>query len=137
VWRWDGYTIRAGPPPAATVRLTQRNRLLKLRDEGARADAAAAEARAAQEAAQAADRAGLAEEQTARNARRDAEQAAERRRQAATALDARAAAAERRASRPNSRRPNLRKSRRTRLWPRSAPKPRACRTSPPCAPPSS
>jgi chromosome segregation protein len=98
VWRWDGYTIRAGTPTAATVRLTQRNRLLTLRDEGGRADAAAAEARAAQEAAQAADRAGLAEEQTARNARRDAEQAAERRRQAATALDARAEAAEARAS---------------------------------------
>jgi chromosome segregation protein len=98
VWRWDGYTIRAGTPTAATVRLTQRNRLLKLRDEGARADTSAAEARAAQEAAQAADRAGLAEEQAARTARRDAEQAAERLRQAATALAARAAAAEARLS---------------------------------------
>ena len=98
VWRWDGYTIRAGTPTAATVRLTQRNRLLKLGDEGARADAAAGEARAAQEAAQAADRAGLAEEQAARNARRDAEQAAERLRQAATGLAARAAAAEARLS---------------------------------------
>ena len=98
VWRWDGYTIRAGTPTAATVRLTQRNRLLKLRGEGARADAAAAEARTAQEAAQAAERAGLAEEQTARNARREAEQAAERLRQGATALAARAAAAEARLS---------------------------------------
>ena len=98
VWRWDGYTIRAGTPTAATVRLTQRNRLLKLRDEGARADAAATEARTAQEAAQAADRAGLAEEQSARTARRDAEQAAERLRQTATALAARAAAAEARLS---------------------------------------
>jgi chromosome segregation protein len=98
VWRWDGYTIRAGTPTAATVRLTQRNRLLKLRDEGARADAAACEARAAQEAAQAADRAGLAEEQAARNARREGEQTAERLRQAATALAARASAAEARLS---------------------------------------
>jgi chromosome segregation protein len=98
VWRWDGYTIRAGTPTAATVRLTQRNRLRKLRDEGARADAVAAEARAAQEAAQAADRAALAEEQAARNARRDAEQAAERLRQAAASLAARAAAAEARLS---------------------------------------
>ncbi|WP_419760051.1 chromosome segregation protein SMC [Acidisoma sp.] len=98
VWRWDGYTIRAGTPTPATVRLTQRNRLRKLRDEGARADAAAAAARAVQEAAQAADRAGLAEEQAARNARRDAEQAAERLRQTATALAARAAAAEARLS---------------------------------------
>ena len=94
VWRWDGYTIRAGTPTAATVRLTQRNRLRRLRDEGAQADAAAAEAQTAQEMAQAGDRAGLAEEQAARMARREAEQAAERLRQAATALAARAAAAE-------------------------------------------
>jgi chromosome segregation protein len=94
VWRWDGYTVRAGTPTAATVRLTQRNRLLKLRDDGAAADAAATETRAAQDAAQAADRAGLAEEQAARTARRDAEQSAERLRQAATALAARATAAE-------------------------------------------
>ncbi|MBW4021765.1 MAG: AAA family ATPase [Proteobacteria bacterium] len=94
VWRWDGYTIRAGTPTAATVRLTQRNRLRKLRVEGERADAVAAEARAAQDAAQAADRAGLAEEQAARAARREAEQATERLRHAATALTARAAAAE-------------------------------------------
>jgi chromosome segregation protein len=94
VWRWDGYTIRAGTPTAATVRLTQRNRLLKLRDDGARADTAAAEARTAQDTAQAADRAGLAEEQVARTARRDAEQATERLRNIASALAARAAAAE-------------------------------------------
>ena len=98
VWRWDGYTIRAGTPTPATVRLTQRNRLRKLQTDGARADAAAAEARAAQESAQAADRAGLAEEQAARNARRESEQAAERLRQTATALAARAAAAEARLS---------------------------------------
>jgi chromosome segregation protein len=94
VWRWDGYTIRAGTPTSATVRLTQRNRLLKLREEATRADAAAAEARAAQEAAQAADRTGLAEEQAARTARRDAEQAAERLRNTAATLVARAAAAD-------------------------------------------
>jgi chromosome segregation protein len=98
VWRWDGYTIRAGTPTAATVRLTQRNRLLKLREDGARADAAAQETRAAQESAQAAERAGLAEEQSARAARRDAEHAAERLRNAASALTARAAAAEARLS---------------------------------------
>ncbi len=49
VWRWDGYTIRAGTPTAAAVRLQQRNRLSVLeRDlaaasqnaETARADAA-------------------------------------------------------------------------------------------------
>ena len=30
VWRWDGYTIRAGTPTAAAVRLQQRNRLSVL-----------------------------------------------------------------------------------------------------------
>ena len=32
VWRWDGYTIRAGTPTSAAVRLRQRNRLNGLRD---------------------------------------------------------------------------------------------------------
>ncbi len=31
VWRWDGYTIHAGTPTAAAVRLQQRNRLAALR----------------------------------------------------------------------------------------------------------
>ncbi len=94
VWRWDGYTVKAGTPTAATVRLTQRNRLRKLREDGAAADQAASEARAVQEAAQATDRATVAEEQAARQARRDADQAAERLRTTAAALATRAAAAE-------------------------------------------
>ncbi|GAB0113136.1 chromosome segregation protein SMC [Acidisoma sp. C75] len=98
VWRWDGYTIKPGTPTAATVRLTQRNRLRRLRDEGALADQAAAEAKAAQDAAQAADRASLTEEQAARAARREADQAAERLRNTAAALATRAAAAEARLS---------------------------------------
>ncbi len=31
VWRWDGYTVRAGAPTAAAVRLSQRNRLAEIR----------------------------------------------------------------------------------------------------------
>ena len=31
IWRWDGYTIRAGMPTQAAVRLQQRNRLSALR----------------------------------------------------------------------------------------------------------
>ena len=46
VWRWDGYTIRAGTPTAAAVRLQQRNRLRKLRAALAEAEHAAAEAEA-------------------------------------------------------------------------------------------
>jgi chromosome segregation protein len=33
VWRWDGYTIRAGAPLAAAVRLSQRNRLAEIRQQ--------------------------------------------------------------------------------------------------------
>jgi len=50
LWRWDGYTVRAGTPAAATTRLRQRNRLAGLRTRLAAADAVAAEARACQSA---------------------------------------------------------------------------------------
>jgi chromosome segregation protein len=33
VWRWDGYTMRAGAPSTAAVRLSQRNRLAELRHQ--------------------------------------------------------------------------------------------------------
>jgi len=33
VWRWDGYTMRAGAPSSAAVRLSQRNRLAELRQQ--------------------------------------------------------------------------------------------------------
>ena len=33
IWRWDGYTIRAGTPTQAAVRLRQRNRLAALREQ--------------------------------------------------------------------------------------------------------
>ena len=33
VWRWDGYTMRAGAPSTAAVRLSQRNRLAELRQQ--------------------------------------------------------------------------------------------------------
>src|SRR5476651_2200348 len=40
VWRWDGYTVRAGAPTPAAVRLSQRNRLAEIR---AQIDGVAAE----------------------------------------------------------------------------------------------
>lgn len=43
-WRWDGYTVSAGAPTAATLRLQQRNRLEDLNAELAVADEAALEA---------------------------------------------------------------------------------------------
>ena len=61
LWRWDGFSVRAGAPTAAAARLAQRNRLADLQVEQAEAEAplrrlreayeqAAREARAAEEA---------------------------------------------------------------------------------------
>ena len=93
VWRWDGYTIRAGTPTAAAIRLQQRNRLAELRQDLAAAEAAAAQARATRQAADQAEREATAAEIQARTARREAEARTDRARQAATALVAQADAA--------------------------------------------
>ena len=50
VWRWDGYTMRAGAPTAAAVQLSQRNRLADIRQQ---IDLAAAEQADAQSRADA------------------------------------------------------------------------------------
>ncbi|MFI4999928.1 MAG: chromosome segregation protein SMC [Reyranellales bacterium] len=63
VWRWDGYTMRAGAPSTAAVRLSQRNRIAEIRQQ---IDAIAAE--------QAAEQARLDAEAGALAAARDAEQ---------------------------------------------------------------
>ena len=78
IWRWDGYTVRAGTQTAAAVRLQQRNRLATLGAALREAEAETAAARDARQAADLADRDATAAEQRARAARRDAEQAAER-----------------------------------------------------------
>ena len=91
VWRWDGYTILAGTPTAATVRLQQRNRLTGLAARLADAQTAASASRAARIGADAAATAATAAEQAARTARRDAEQTVERARAAAASLTAQAA----------------------------------------------
>ncbi len=91
VWRWDGYTILAGTPTAAAVRLQQRNRLNGLRTRLAEAEAEATAARQARTDADAAATAAANAEQQARNARREAEQAIERTRSAANALSHQAA----------------------------------------------
>jgi chromosome segregation protein len=94
VWRWDGYTIHAGTPTAAAVRLQQRNRLADLRTRLEAASAEAEEARSARTAAESACRTADAEDQRARTARREAEQRLERARSAVAALAAQAATAE-------------------------------------------
>ncbi len=73
IWRWDGYTIRAGTPTAAAVRLRQRNRLTVLRHTHADAEQKAVTANAAQQAAEHLARSAALDEQTARTARREAE----------------------------------------------------------------
>ena len=90
VWRWDGYTIRAGTPTAAAVRLQQRNRLSMLRGNLADAEARASVAREAYVAAYGTEQDATVGEQRARAARREAEHAAERARVAAQGLQAQA-----------------------------------------------
>ena len=93
IWRWDGYTIRAGTPTAAAVRLQQRNRLAGLRARLTAAEQAADAARKARAEAEIAAQAATASEQQARTLRRDAEQALERGRAALTSLRNQAATA--------------------------------------------
>lgn len=86
IWRWDGYTIRAGTPTQAAVRLQQRNRLMGLRTRLTAAEQVAAEARAARATAEAASQAAVTAEQTARTGRREWEQKLERARASLTSL---------------------------------------------------
>jgi chromosome segregation protein len=88
VWRWDGYTVRAGAASEAAVRLKQRNRLAELeRERNATRDAANA-ARELRVAAETAEREARANEAKVREARRAAETAArEARRQAELRFD--------------------------------------------------
>ncbi len=93
IWRWDGYTIRAGTPTAAAVRLQQRNRLsgLRTRLQAAEQDAAAARQKRAE--AEAGSQAASQAENQARTTRRDAEQRLERARSRLAALRNQAATA--------------------------------------------
>ena len=93
VWRWDGYTIRAGTPTPAAVRLRQRNRLTGLREALAHAEQAAARAKAVLDAAAQTARAAALEEQSTRSSRRELEHRLERARAALTELRGQTAAA--------------------------------------------
>ncbi len=93
IWRWDGYTIRAGTPTQAAVRLLQRNRLIGLRTRLAAAEQEAGAARTARSAAETASQAAVTAEQTARNGRREWEQKLERTRASLTSLRNQAATA--------------------------------------------
>lgn len=101
VWRWDGYTVRAGATSEAAVRLQQRNRLVELeaaRDEATKAAQTAKEERQKAEAQERDARATEAKtrdahraaEALAREARRQAEQRFDRARNEAIRLSAEA-----------------------------------------------
>jgi chromosome segregation protein len=94
VWRWDGYTIQAGTPTAAAVRLQQRNRLAGLRTRQNEAEQQAAAASAVRAAAEAADRVARTEAEAAeRTARARAESIERDGRAAAEAVEKQARAA--------------------------------------------
>lgn len=93
IWRWDGYTIRAGTPTPAAVRLRQRNRLTVLREALSGAEQDAERANAAREAAEHLARAAALDEQSARTVRREAERRLEQAHAAFTLLRTQAATA--------------------------------------------
>lgn len=94
VWRWDGYTIQAGTPTAAAVRLQQRNRLAALRTQQNGAEQQAAATIAARAAAETADRAARTEAEAAeRTAHAQAESIERAARAAAEVLEKQARAA--------------------------------------------
>jgi chromosome segregation protein len=90
VWRWDGYTVRAGAKSEAAVRLAQRNRLAVLERERSAARQQAETVRAARLQAEQAEREARAAETTARETRRTAEQRFDRARNEAIRLTAEA-----------------------------------------------
>ena len=99
LWRWDGFTARAGTPTPAATRLAQRNRLTEIKAAHAEADARADQAKNALDTAQDAARLAVEDESRARTESRAAEQALQDAREAETKLAQReAAAASRRAA---------------------------------------
>ena len=110
VWRWDGYTMRAGAPSTAAVRLSQRNRLAEIRlqidavaveqtAEQARVDAEAGWLTAARNAERACvEQARPHERGVAATARRKTEDAGEATRAAERAAQTAIAGAERAAT---------------------------------------
>ena len=93
IWRWDGYTIHAGTPTQAAVRLQQRNRLAVVRARLAAAEQAVVLARSQRDEAEKAAQDAASAEQRCRAARREAEQRQQRAVAAAAQLRSQAEAA--------------------------------------------
>ncbi|MCA0250600.1 MAG: AAA family ATPase [Proteobacteria bacterium] len=115
VWRWDGYTVRAGAPSTAAVRLSQRNRLaeIRLQIDGVVAEQTAEQARldaekiwlaAARDAEKTCvEQARAHERQIAEASRRKAQEAGEATRTAERASQSAISAAERDATQARDR----------------------------------
>ncbi len=115
VWRWDGYTMRAGAPSTAAVRLSQRNRLAEIRlqidgvvveqtAEQARVDAEKIWLAAARDAEKTCvEQARAHERQIAEGSRRKAQEAGEATRAAERASQSAISAAERNATQARDR----------------------------------
>jgi chromosome segregation protein len=93
LWRWDGYTILAGTPMAASVRLQQRNRLAVLQTELLEAEQVAVSAGEGYRQAESDERIAVAAEQQARTSMRQADQTLERTRNMLALLRSQASAA--------------------------------------------
>ncbi len=82
LWRWDGFTARAGAPSAAAARLRQRNRLRELMAQIEDADLGVEEAEArAEQATASVEREMVAERQAREDVKRAEHEAAKQREQ--------------------------------------------------------
>ncbi|MFZ9484718.1 MAG: chromosome segregation protein SMC [Alphaproteobacteria bacterium] len=86
LWRWDGFTVRAGAPSAAALRLAQRNRLAELLPQRAATGAQLEGARTRMQAARQEEAAAAESERGARQGAREAQGRVEQARQAAARL---------------------------------------------------
>ncbi|MCW0235828.1 MAG: AAA family ATPase [Ferrovibrio sp.] len=68
LWRWDGFTVKAGAPTSASIKLEQRNRLADLREELRDLEGRLREAQAAYEEARRATEEAAVAERAARQA---------------------------------------------------------------------
>ena len=107
VWRWDGYTVRAGTPTTAAVRLQQRNRLARTRTQRDQAAGTAAAARATFDTAQHLEREATASLARCRQVQDAAQTTLGRARTAAAALRTQAETAAARLTALNAQRTEL------------------------------
>jgi chromosome segregation protein len=93
VWRWDGFTVKAGAPTPAAARLAQRNRLADLKSEIEIAEAETGEIERQHRSVRGALDGARQQAEAARQAQRDAEAGLSERRAAHARLQSQAEAA--------------------------------------------